>query len=238
MTALLIAFAAGVLTTLNPCVLPMLPLLVVGGVSRQPLGPVALAMGMVVSFTLVGVAVAAIGPGLDLDAAVIRQGAAALLLLSGFILVYAPMQAAFARLMAPVAARANLLTDRLMDHGLGRQAALGAVFGAIWSPCVGPTLGAAVAVASQGGNLRHATGTMLVFGTGMASVLLVFAYVWRGAIGVRRSALALAGAGARRLFGWALVMVGTLVVSGGDKILEGVLTRAMPRWLLELTTRL
>jgi len=55
---------------------------------------------------------------------------------------------------------------------------------------------------------------------------------------VRRSALALAGAGARRLFGWALVMVGTLVVSGGDKILEGVLTRAMPRWLLELTTRL
>ena len=54
MLELLFAYAAGLLTLLNPCVLPLLPLIAAGAVARHPLGPLAMAAGMAVSFTLAG----------------------------------------------------------------------------------------------------------------------------------------------------------------------------------------
>jgi len=68
---LLLAFFAGLLTTLSPCVLPLLPLVVGSASSRHRLGPVALCVGLILSFSVVAVAVAlAVRP-----VRVIRSGA-------------------------------------------------------------------------------------------------------------------------------------------------------------------
>lgn len=237
MTALTLAFLAGVLTTLNPCVLPLLPLVIGGAFAQGRLGPFFLASGMVVSFTSFGVLLSALGHGIGLDQSAIRIGAALLLLMVGVLLVNRPAQDAFARLTAPLSSGANAALNRFSLAGNHGQFALGALLGAVWTPCVGPTLGAAMALAAQGENLVQITLTMGIFSLGMASVFLAIAYTTRGVLAKKKGGLAAFSARVRPIFGWLLVGVGLLILSGFDKLLEVALLRAMPDWLIELTTR-
>jgi cytochrome c-type biogenesis protein len=61
MGTLFLAYLAGALTTINPCVLPLLPILMASAYASGRVGPVALGAGLVTAFTLVGVAVSATG---------------------------------------------------------------------------------------------------------------------------------------------------------------------------------
>jgi cytochrome c biogenesis protein CcdA len=215
----------------------MLPVVLAGAAANGRWSPVALAGGLVLSFTAVGVGVAAFGASLGLETGTLRITAAGVLLLSGVVMVHAPAQALYSRLMAPVAGGADAALHRRTLGGMRGQFVLGLLLGAVWSPCVGPTLGAAVGLAARATDLGRTTLVMLVFGTGTASVLLALALLSRRILAERRERLARVAAVGRKAFGWLLVAVGTLVVSGLDKVLETLLARAMPVWLLELTTR-
>ena len=57
-------------------------------------------------------------------------------------------------------------------QGIGAQFAVGAVLGAVWSPCVGPTLGAASALAAQGRDIGAVAAVMLAFGLGGATLTI------------------------------------------------------------------
>ncbi len=215
----------------------MLPLVLTGAFAQGKWGPVALAGGLVLSFTVLGVGLAAFGQAVGLDTGVVRTLAAVLLLGSGLLLVHAPTQALFARLLTPLAGKANATLDRLSLEGNRGQFLLGLVLGAVWSPCVGPTLGAAVGLAAQRESLAQTTVTMAVFGAGMATIFLAIAYASREVMARRRERMAGIGARARKLFGWLLVGVGILIISGLDKALETMLLWVMPDWLVDLTTR-
>ena len=56
---LLLAYGAGLLTLINPCVLPVLPIILGSALREERLGPVALCAGMSTAFVIVGVGVAA-----------------------------------------------------------------------------------------------------------------------------------------------------------------------------------
>lgn len=237
MVNILTAFLAGILTTLNPCVLPMIPLVLTGASAVGRFGPLALATGLVGSFTVLGVGLATVGPAVGLDAALVRQVAAVFLVVTGFALVHAPTQILLLRLLAPFADAAQRASSRLSLGNHRGQFGLGVLLGAVWSPCVGPTLGATVALAANGRNLAQATMTMAAFGAGMAGVFLGIGLASRSAFARHRRRLSHFAAASRQLFGMLLVGVGVLVLSGLDKLAEAFLTRAMPDWLLRLTTR-
>jgi len=61
LTSLALAFIAGLVTILNPCVLPLIPILVGSALGTAKAGPLALAAGLVTSFTLFGFTVIAFG---------------------------------------------------------------------------------------------------------------------------------------------------------------------------------
>ena len=82
-----LAFLAGVLSILSPCVLPLLPMVLGGAVSEHKFGPVALAAGLALSFTAIGIFVALIGFALGLDASVFRVAAAVLMITLGALLL-------------------------------------------------------------------------------------------------------------------------------------------------------
>jgi cytochrome c biogenesis protein CcdA len=120
-------------------------------------------------------------------------------------------------------------------HG---QAAIGLLLGLVWAPCVGPTLGVAIAAASTGENLAASFITFLAFGIGVASSILVFAYGSRRALGERRKTLASLARYGKPLFGATLVVVGALVLSGLDKQFEAALLDLLPASLVAFTTSL
>src|SRR5258708_25370555 len=79
--ASLLAFLAGVLSTLSPCVLPLLPLVLGAAVSEHRFGPAALAAGLAASFAAIGLFVATSRFAIGLAAGIFR-GVPALLLLA------------------------------------------------------------------------------------------------------------------------------------------------------------
>ena len=143
---LALSYAAGALSTLSPCVLPILPIVLLGALERHLWGPVALAAGLAASFAGVGIALASFGFGVGIDPETLPLAVAALIAAAGVVLLVPTLQGKVASMASPFAGKSGqVLLDRLQPSGIWSQFALGAVLGVIWSPCSGPTLGAASA---------------------------------------------------------------------------------------------
>ncbi|ANY81287.1 cytochrome C biogenesis protein [Microvirga ossetica] len=232
-----LALAAGILSTLSPCVLPLLPIVLGAAVSEHRLGPAALAAGLALSFVAIGLFVATIGFSLGLDGGVFRSTAAVLLVAFGVVLLVPQLQARVAVAAGPVSNWAEQRFGGFSPGGLGGQFGVGLLLGAVWSPCVGPTLGAASVLAAQGRDLGQVALTMTVFGLGAALPLLLLGLLSREALMRWRGRLMSAGSGAKMALGGVLITSGVLILSGADKSLEASLVSAMPAWLTDLTTR-
>ena len=153
MTGLALAFAAGLLSILSPCVLPLVPIVLGTAVIAHPLGALALAGGLALSFTALGLLLALVGFSLGIDAGMFRVGAAAIMVALGAVLAVPSWQARLAAAGGAVSAWADQIGGGFAWSGLAGQFAIGLLLGAVWSPCVGPTLGAASLLASQGHDL-------------------------------------------------------------------------------------
>jgi cytochrome c biogenesis protein CcdA len=168
---------------------------------------------------------------------VFRATAAVLLIAIGVVLMVPRWQAQLAVAAGPVSNWTQSRPGGFSAGGLTGQFLLGVVLGAVWSPCVGPTLGAASLLAARGENIGAVTLTMVVFGLGAALPLLLLGLLSREALLRWRERLLAAGRGGKALLGALLLAIGVLILSGFDKKLETALVEASPAWLTELTTR-
>jgi cytochrome c biogenesis protein CcdA len=154
----------------------------------------------------------------------------------GIVLLIPILQAKLAVISAPVATGGQALLDRIRPSGLGGQFVLGIMLGALWSPCAGPTLGAAIGLAAQSETIGNAAVIMATFSLGAATPILALAYGSRQAVCARRDWLARFSRVGKPLMASALIGIGVFVLSGLDKFVETFLTNAMPDWLLNVTT--
>jgi cytochrome c biogenesis protein CcdA len=235
-TGLALAFAAGLLSVLSPCVLPLVPIVLGAAVTVHPLGAVALAAGLALSFSALGLLLALAGFGLGLDEGMFRAAAAAVMILLGVVLVLPSWQARLAAAGGPISAWADRRFGNVASSGLAGQFAIGLLLGAVWSPCVGPTLGAASLLASQGRDLPQVALTMTVFGIGAGLPLIMLGLLSRASLMRVRSRLMSAGKLGKTLLGVMLMVIGTSIVSGVDRQIEAALVDASPQWLTRLTT--
>lgn len=232
-----LAFVAGLVTILNPCVLPLVPLLVASSLGKHRLGPIALASGLGVSFTLFGFTIIAFGFQLGIDEDAVRLAAGWLLVAAGMLLLSPRAQAGLTALAAPLTNRASQTMTKVSGDGLKGQFLTGLLLGLVWAPCVGPTLGAAIAAASQGEDLFQAFLTFLTFALGVGLSITLFAYASRKALGWNTKRLQSLARYAKPIFGAVLLLVGALVVTGLDKAIEAWILGMLPDWLISITTR-
>jgi len=235
-TALTLAFTAGLLSILSPCVLPLIPIVLAAAVSAHPLGALAVAGGLALSFTGLGLLLALAGFGLGVDAGTFRLAAAAIMVVLGAVLMVPSWQARLAVAGGPVSTWADRRFGNVTSSGLAGQFAIGLLLGAVWSPCVGPTLGAASLLASQGRDLPSVALTMVMFGVGAALPLVLFGLLSRATLMRAGAGLISAGKLGKSLLAAAFVVIGVAILSGGDKRLEAALVAASPQWLTDLTT--
>ncbi|MEH2560287.1 cytochrome c-type biogenesis protein [Bradyrhizobium algeriense] len=236
MSALALAFVAGLLSILSPCVLPLVPIVLGAAVAAHAFGAFALAAGLAISFALLGLLLALVGFGLGIDAGIFRMAAAAIMIALGAVLLVPAWQARLAAAGGPVAGWADQRLGGFASSGLAGQFAIGLLLGAVWSPCVGPTLGAASLLASQGRDLPQVGLTMAVFGIGAGVPLVLLGLLSRASLMRVRSGLLSAGKLGKGLLGAAFILIGATIVSGTDKKIEAALVDASPQWLTDLTT--
>jgi cytochrome c-type biogenesis protein len=199
--------------------------------------PLALLSGVVVSYTTMGTLLALFGSGLGIDARHVKTASAILMLLLGAMFLLPVLQQAFIKLTTPFTDTANTRLSSFRADSVLTQGLLGMMLGVVWTPCIGPTLGAAITMAACGNNYWHTLLTMLVFGIGAALPMGVLAYGSRATISNTKKTMAVAGRRGKKMMGLALLLVGGLIITGSDKSLETLLTSHMPSMLQDLTTR-
>ena len=237
MGGVLLAFVAGGLSVFSPCVLPLLPIVLGTAASEGRYGPAALAFGMALSFVVIGLFIALAGFSIGLDQGFFRSIGSVLLVMVGAVLIVPALQNRVAVAAGPVSGWIDNRMGGIAGSGPWGQFGVGALLGAVWTPCVGPTLGAASLLAAQGENLGQVALTMLAFGIGAALPLVILGMLSRELLLRWRSRMMNAGKSVKTGLGVLLMATGLLIILGLDKQVEAKLVNLSPAWLTALTTR-
>jgi cytochrome c biogenesis protein CcdA len=232
-----LAFVAGNLSTLSPCVLPLIPILVGTAITGHRLGPLALGGGLALSFATTGTLLASLGNVFDFNPDILRLFSAWLLVAFGLILLSTWLQQRFVNATAGIGSAGNNWIANFNMAGLRGQFMLGLLLGLAWSPCVGPTLGVAIGLASQGQQLAQVALTMLLFGLGASLPIVILGMLSREGMQRARGKMASIGSKGKKILGGIMLVLGLLIVSGLDKELEIALLNISPDWLTRLSTK-
>jgi cytochrome c biogenesis protein CcdA len=231
---LVFAYLAGLLTLINPCVLPVLPIVLASSLQTDPRAPLALAAGMGLAFVALGTGVAALGPAVGLYPEDVTRIAALVMVAFGAVLVLPALGRRFATASAGLAAAADTRIAAA-PRGIAAEFWGGALLGAVWSPCIGPTLGAAIALASAGQELTRAAAIMSAFSLGVATLVLAAAYGLRGWLRRNMGRMVTFSARARPVMGWVFIATGTALFLGLNHALEAAALRLLPAWFIDLS---
>ncbi|MCD6015486.1 MAG: cytochrome c biosis protein transrane region [Solirubrobacterales bacterium] len=212
-----VAFAAGLVSFLSPCVLPLVPgyLAAVTGVSvteietadwRRVLAPSLLFIASFSTvFILLGLAATALGQTLRDNQALLSDIGAVMLIVMGALFITAPFVDRLNR---------EWHIDALLERaGKGGPVVAGAAFSIAWTPCTGPALGGILTLAGIDGELAHGAFLLAVYSLGLAIPFLVTAFAFSRATtafaAVKRHYRVIVGVG-----GGILIAMGVLILTG------------------------
>jgi cytochrome c-type biogenesis protein len=234
-----VAFAAGVLSFLSPCVLPLVPSYVsfITGLGMEELEhggedvkrvtlihSLLFVAGFTLIFMLMGASATYIGQLLRVYQDVIARIGGVIIIFFGILLL--------GIIPIPALSREKRYQFQNKPVGFAGTMAVGAAFGAGWVPCIGPILGAILTLAATRANVAEGVGLLAVYSAGLAIPFVL-------------SALALTAFLAwfqkfRRYLryvewvaGILLILVGLLLVTGRFTLLAGWLVQFTPNFLLE-----
>lgn len=232
-----ISYAAGLLTALSPCILPVLPMVVGGAMQQHRAAPLLMGLGMTTAFAMGGWLIGALGPALGLDAEWIHQAAAASLILFGLALWFEPLTRRVSQLAQPLAETADRVAGEIGHRSHLAAFFFGGLLGLAWSPCAGPMLVASVALVATGRDAAFGAILLGLFGLGAATPLVLAAYASRAGF-ARLKGWALGhGSGLRHGFGILAIVSGVFILTGLDKLVATSVIAVMPDAWLELVTR-
>ena len=232
LTAIPIALFAGIVGVMSPCVWPLVPVVMASASTGTRAGPLLLAGGLSTSFAVAGTFLTFLLVSTGTDPELFRYVAAGLLVAMGLLLIVERLGDRAAVAMSRLTARAGSRGGLRAESGLA-QFGVGALLGVVWLPCVGPTVGVAIALASLGEDLLSSFSVMLAYGLGTGGVLLAVGLLSERFVVGRKAAGALGAAG-KKVLGWSVLVLGILVLTRVDKMLEALAVDLLPSWVFTL----
>jgi len=224
-----VAFVAGLVSFLSPCVLPLVPgyISAVAGVEpreinrRRVLGP---SLAFVASFSAIFIALGLIGQRAlhgALTGPTALKVSGALIVVMGALFVLAPLVPRLSREW-----HVNRLVERA---GRGGPVLTGAAFALAWTPCTGPTLGAIITATGASGSAAHGAFLLLVYCAGLGVPFLITGL----AFGTATAAFAVV----KRHYPVVIGVGGVILISMGVLIWTGEFTQlniTVDHWLQTL----
>jgi cytochrome c biogenesis protein CcdA len=232
---LIFGYLAGLLTLINPCVLPVLPIVLATALNASPRGPIALAAGMSLAFVFLGIAVSTVGLALGILPEDVARIGAVFMVIFGLVLLIPKLSDGFSAITSRFSSRADARVDDLDRGGVAGQFWGGVLLGAVWSPCVGPTLGGAIALASQGQSLLWAGAIMASFALGVSTVILLLAYGARATLMRRQALMRRIAQKSKPIMGALFLLVGLALLFEVHIIIERWALQNLPTWLVDFS---
>lgn len=237
MLELPLAYLAGLLTLINPCVLPVLPIVLASALNADRRAPIALAAGMSVSFVSVGMLVSTLGYAIGLTEDFMARAGAVLMILFGLVLLVPVFRQRFEVAVAGMAGSAGQKLQETDTNGLKGQFVGGALLGAVWSPCIGPTLGGAIALAAQGEHLAYAALIMSFFALGVSTLIIGLGVGARETLRLRADRLRGLAEKSKPAMGLVFIVVGGLLLMNVHHMIDTWALKVLPVWLQDLSVR-
>ncbi len=164
----LAAFGAGILSVLSPCILPLLPAVLASSTGKGKLRPLAIVLGVSISFTIMGVVTSAFGAAFQVYVGQLKILAELLIITMGLAIIFEiSLFNAFAKF--PLLAGMN-------EGGPISGLLLGMSLGVLWIPCVGPILASILTMVALEGNAATGALTLSIYSAGFAVPMLLLAY--------------------------------------------------------------
>jgi cytochrome c-type biogenesis protein len=227
---ILAALAAGVVSFLSPCVLPLVPgyLSAVSGVSaselesagwRRVLGPSLLFVASFSAiFVLLGLTATGLGSFLDDNKDLLTKISGVLIIAMGLLFVGSLFITRLNR---------EWHVDALLERaGRGGPIVAGAAFAIAWTPCIGPTLGAILTAASLSESAGRGAFLLAVYSAGLAIPFILTAVAF--------SQMTTAFNAVKRHYQAIVAVGGLILIAMGVLILTGELFRLnleVTRWM-------
>ncbi len=238
MTVLLsFAFLSGVITILSPCILPLLPIVLSGGVAGGKARPFGVVAGFVVSFTVFTLTLTAIVQALGVPAEALRVMAVVLIITFGLVMLLPRLRSIF-----------ELAASRIASLGRNKGAAgpagaggfaggllVGLSLGLVWTPCVGPIMASVVGLALTQRVDGGAVIITLAYTLGTSIPMLAVMFGGRALLN-RVPALTKNAAGIQKGFGVLMIVVGLAIGLGWDRRFQSAVLRAFPAYGSGLTS--
>ncbi len=159
------SFLEGIITFVSPCLLPMLPIYATyfaGGGERSTRKTLKNAMGFVLGFTIVFVALGALAGTVG---SFLSEYRTAVNIISGIIVIFFGLNYLGVFKLNIFKGQGAMLKNKEM--GFFSSLFFGMVFSVGWTPCVGPVLGSVLALASQEGHAVEGMLLLLVYSAGL-----------------------------------------------------------------------
>lgn len=214
-------FVAGILITISPCILPILPMMLGSGLSKDRLAPIKMGLGLATGFAILGAGLALATSLVGLNTETSRIFFASLIGLAGLVLLVPSLTEKFS-LLNGVALKSDQLARRI-ENAPGGPFWVGILLGGIWSPCIGPLLGAAFSLTASTSTAAIASTQMFTFGIGAAVPMIAIAYLLPARLRNSLHKVASHGQRGRKILGIILIVMSFLVISGLDAELVDML---------------
>src|SRR5208337_516992 len=228
------AFLSGVITILSPCILPVLPIVLSGGVGGGKARPFGVLAGFVVSFTAFTLALSAIVQALGIPVDALRIVAVVLIIIFGVVMLVPWLRNRFELLTSRIARRSGTTPGAQRRNGFWSGVVVGLSLGLIWTPCVGPIMASVISLALtqhvDGGSvsitLAYTLGTsipMLAIMLGGRALLKKVPALTRNAGNIQKG------------FGVLMILVGVAIGFGWDRQFQATILRLFPNYGTGLT---
>ncbi len=226
---IILAISAGFLAGLTPCILPILPIILLSSVQKNILAPLVLVVGLISSFTIFGVLLGQLSNLINVNQSYISSLGAYFLIFFGLLLVIPKFKGVFANFTGKIADFGTKLSEKHRDDSLKFQFILGCTLGIIWTPCSGPLLGATFSLlASDGVNAFMGGIIMMAFAIGTSLPMLAVAYGAHNIIRRNYQKIFNYQAIINKFIGIIFILFGLALILGWVKKLEKLLLDIIP----------
>lgn len=231
----LLSFLAGNVSVLSPCVFPAIPFVVGSAFQEHRLGPLAVAFGLVFSFVLSTIIFVVLGSMIGIEQSMVQKIGAILLIIMGLIYLLPRSQNVFEKYFSKLANLGNSTINKNKKNGLFGQFLVGMLIGLVWSPCIGPAYGSALALAASSGTRLNGIISITTFGIGITTPILIIAYGLRNYT-FKKKMIGKLNYYFKYILGISMIILGVAIILGLDKSFEEFAVNSMPGWFLKIIT--
>jgi cytochrome c-type biogenesis protein len=189
------------------------------GTGRSVRATAVFVLGFAVVFAVLGGAAGLVGGSLEGVQSGLQRVGGVLVIVMGLALIGV--------VRGPLASEHRLLQAVPRVAGPLRPFVVGVVFGAAWTPCVGPLLGAALTIAAASGQALHGTLLLVAYALGIGVPFMLASLGLASSAGARKR-LQRIGPAIQRVGGGLLLVLGVLLVTGAYDRLTSYLARFTP----------